>query len=163
MVLRFDAADRRIENGWNEQPMFISDIQSVYGPNCMIPIRVGLYLSKHYLEQSTGGLIYSIRAKRSFERIISGVDRELSELSEGLGSQLGDDFDPRIVEGALEIVDAVPGDQCDVTNCIPVRNVVFDDFVSKLRIELNSGNIAFFQHSNLGFQQSDMMLGPFDL
>lgn len=163
VILRFDAADRAIKNCWNEQPMFISDIESVYGPDGKIPSLVGLYLGKHYVENATGGFIYADAANRSFKRILSRVDGELGLVSDRLGCKLGEDFDPRIIEGALEIVEAIPRDQSDVPNGSRVSNVMFDDFISNLRIDLNGSNVAFFQKSDSFIQPCNMLFGPFDL
>jgi hypothetical protein len=163
LLLRFDAANRCIKDDWNQQPMFISDVQSVYGPNGVVSSIVGLYLVKHPLKQIPGGLAYSVPAKRNFKCIAGRVDGKFSELTDGTGSELGNDFHPSIVEGAFEIVNHIPSNKGDLLNSIPVRDVVFDDFVSKLRINLDTANVTLFQQFDPGFQPGDMLLGPIDL
>jgi hypothetical protein len=162
LVLRFNAADRRVQDSWNKQPMFVSDIQSVYGPNGKIPSLVGLYITNHHLKQIPRSFIYAVPAKRGFKRIISAVNRKLCELSESMGSQLSNGFDPRIVKGTLEIVDPVSNDQSNVPNGFPSLNVMFNDFVTDLRIDLNSGSIALFQQFDPIIQSSNMLLSPPD-
>lgn len=162
VILRFDAADRRIENSWDKQPVFISQVQSVYGPNGVIPSCVRLYLVKNHVEQSSGGRIYSIPAKGIFKGISCRIDREFSEFSQSAGSDFSNGFDPGIVEGALEVMESIPGDQSDRTPGTPVRNVVLDDIVSKLRINLDCGHITLFQQLNPSIQLADVMFGPVD-
>ena len=52
--------------------MFISNVQSVYGPNGVIPSCIGLYFVNHHLEQISGSLIYSVPAKRGFKGVRVG-------------------------------------------------------------------------------------------
>jgi hypothetical protein len=160
-LLRFDVANARIQNSWNKKPMLISDVQSVYGPNGVIPSRVGLYIAHHSAEE-VGGLIYAVPAKRGFKVVLGGVGGEFSELSQGMRGEFSDGFDPSIIEGTLEIVDGVPHDQGNLSDSIPIHDVMLDNFVSKLRIDLDGGNVTLLQQLNPLFKSSDMMIGPFD-
>lgn len=161
-ILRFDAANRHVKNGWDEKPVLVSNVQSVYGPYGVIPSSVGLYFVKHHLEQIPRGLLYSVPAKGGFKLIFSQINREFGESPQSRGGELCNGFDPGIVEGALEIVKSVPSHQCDRTPEIASLNIVLDNLVSKLRINLDSGHVALFQQLDPPIKPNDMMIGPFD-
>lgn len=162
LILRFNASNARIEENWDKKPMFVSDVESVHGPDGHIPSRVGLYIGKHHPKKLVRGPIYSIPAKRSLKVVISGVDREFSELPEGVGGEFGNRLNPRIIEGALEIMEGIPRNQRDISAGISARNVMFDDFVSKFRIDLDRRSATLMEELDPTSQSSDMMIGPLD-
>jgi hypothetical protein len=162
LVLRFDATHGRIQDSWDKKPMFVSDVKTAYGPNGMIPSRVGLYLAHDHPEQISGNSIYSVPAKRGFKGIACGIDREFREFTHGAGCELCNGLNPSVVEGALQIMESVPSDQGESSLPLSIPNIVLNDLVSKLRINLNGADITLLQQADLSIQPVDVMLGPFN-
>ncbi len=161
-IYRFDAIDRAVMDDWNEKPMLVKDVQSVNSPNGFIPSVVRLYLVKHEIEKAGIGDIYFSPRQDSFKLISRRINRELSEISNGIRHVGSDSFQPSIVKGAFQIVDSVPDPESDLSCRSNISDIMLDDFIAHVRINLDAGHIGVFKVFNALFDICDVMVGPFN-
>ena len=161
-VLCFNALNGGIVRKWNQQAMFVSDVELVNGPNSKIPSLVRFYLGRDELEQFGTGSLYFSPIKRGMKLIGGFVNREFGEIADSRGNESLNGLEPCIVDGTLQIMDDIPEYQSYISECIPVGKIVFDDFISTTRINLDRSSIGIFQKKNSVVQLRDMMIGPFN-
>ncbi len=101
--------------------------------------------------------------QRSFKFINGIAHGEFGGIvNEGRGNFI-EGLDPSIVESASQVVDGIASNECKLTNGSCVRGIVLDDFLSSMRIDLNSRGAAIWQTAKAVFKVSDVLIGPFEL
>ncbi len=165
-VLKLDALDGGEENKWNEKPMLVHVISLVDGPNGNIPSLVGLYLVHDSPVESKAVDVYFSLPKKSFKFIHNLSHRELisHRVADRFGREHISNSPPSVVESTAHIVDSIPDKDSNVgSGLFSIAQVMLDDFVSTIRIYLDSSNVGFFQKSNSVLKIADMLIGPFEL
>jgi hypothetical protein len=147
----------------NKQPMFISDVKVVNGPNGLIPSIARLYLVEHKSKQIRGSSVYASLRHPSFKFFEDFANRELGPVINEGGNQSVDGLEPGIVEGAIQIMDSVPEQQGDIVEGGSIAESVGEDFPSRFRININSSCVRFMQAGDSCVDIRDVLIGPFDL
>lgn len=163
LIFKFDAFNGRQLNDWNQEPMFVSNVELVNGPDGRIPSIVRLYLGHHEVKEIGGGTVYFSPPERDFKIVQGGINRKFGELAEGGGKESFNCLHPGIVKSALKIVKDIPQHQCNIGSKSLVTKIMFDGFASSLRINLDCGSVGIWQYADARFDIGDMLIGPFDL
>jgi hypothetical protein len=164
LILRYDASDVPVGFEGNQEAVFVSFVENVDFPDGKIPSVVRAYLIKHQIKKPWAGDVYFSAAQGCFKIFPSWIDSELSKGAEsGRGGSLNS-FDPRIIEGAFEIVDGIANHQGGVgKKFISVHDIVNENLIGKLRVNLDSRNVTVWQIGEPFFQFTDVFIGPLDL
>jgi hypothetical protein len=153
-------------NDWDEEPVLVSDVEFVHGPNGKIPSTVRLYLAYGESGEVRSESAYLQVFKRRFKVIKGGMDRKLAPTPIPGGSQAAHRLKPCVIEGALKIMNGVPDYGREVFEALPILDVceiALDEFVSTVRIYMSLTDKSFFQAVDATFNIRDVFVGPFDL
>jgi hypothetical protein len=71
-------------------------------------------------------------------------------------------LEPRVIEGAIQIVDSVSSDESDLVETRFVKSMS-ESLGSVLRVNFNNSSIGLFKSVDAPFDISDGYIGPFDL
>lgn len=164
LILQFEAADAPVVLKRNQEAVFVSFVENVNFPNGKIRSIVRAYFVKHKIKEPSAGDVYFSAAQSGFKVFPSGIHGELGEVTDGGRRGSLNSFDPRIIEGAFEVVDSIPNHQGDVDKkLIFVHDIVNERFIGKLRVNLDSRNITVWQVGDQFLKFTDVFVGPFNL
>ncbi len=162
-IFKFNVINGLVADNWNEQPMFVRNVEQVNGSDGVIPSVVRLYVVNEEWADSRIGRVYCSSKENAFKLFLVRVDRKLGVVirrkSEPLkGSQ------PCKIESAFQVVNDIPNDEREVNSgSARTRQIVFDDFVASLRIQLDAHHIGVFQGNNPELKVCDVLFGPLNL
>mgnify|MGYP001569002881 CR=1 FL=1 len=147
----FEDADR-----WNQQPVFINDVDFVEGPNGIIPSNIRFYdISDEVADVATPDLYFSITdgVYKFLPRI---SNRESAMLGRGAPSN-NDNFTSHEVERGSEIVNGITENQW---NTFGQRLGI-----NACKISINAKTVcaSFEKCGDGGVQLIDVLIGPFNL
>lgn len=106
-ILHVNVANGGVMNHWDQQPVFVSNVEFVNGPDGKIPSVVRLYVGHEEVEELGDGDIYLQVPQGGFKIVRGGVNRELAPSPVAGGNQSRHSFKPNMVKRTLKIVDGV--------------------------------------------------------
>lgn len=162
-ILYLNSLNVALGESGNKQPMFVSVVEIVNGPDGVIPSLARLYCVKHKAVELGAENVYFGLRKIAFYFLDGFPDREFSPIILKGGGEPFNRLEPCIVESALQIVDGIPHDNGDIIKCLSIGEPMFKDFTAKCRVNLNSRSVAAFQLSKARFDILDVCIGPFKL
>ena len=162
-IFEFNSVDTPLRQDGNKKPMFISNVEIVDGPNGLIPSIARFYRVEHKPIQIRGGNIYASLRHPSFKFFNGLADREFCPIIDKGWNQSLDSLQPGIVEGAIEIVDSIPEHQRNIVEGRSIAEIVYQEFVSCMRINVDSGSVSFVKFGDAEFDVLDVLLGPVNL
>ena len=153
---------------WDEQSVFVSVVQNVYGPNGVIPSTVRAYLIEDEFgepgaEVINCGMLFAGIFKPTFNLFVGLANGKFSSIVNERRDKGFDGLSPRIVQSTTKIVNRVCREKGDVVDCCGIGKLVYQNFCSELRISLDSGGITFMKFENSCIDVSSVMLGPLNL
>lgn len=101
LILQLDVLNGSEVEERNQEPMLVSFIESVNGPDGKIPSVIGLYFVNDEPKELLTGFVYYSPAQRAFKSVAGGIHREFGEVANSRRNEPFDDFDPRIIEGTF--------------------------------------------------------------
>jgi hypothetical protein len=115
-IFYFNSSNVPLRQNGDKQPVFISDVEIVNGPQDSLPSHMRAYLVQHEPIKNGANYVYSslLALHPSFKFVDAFADWELGSVINETGCQAGNSFEPDIVEGAIKIVDCVSEDQCRI-------------------------------------------------
>jgi hypothetical protein len=162
LVFNLNIVGAAVMDHWSQEPVLVSPVHIVNGPDGEVPSVVRLYIAENEVEQPFTGDIYFVPLKRSFKAMQCGMNRKLDMLGIARGDKLLDRLNPNIVEGALKIMDGIPDHYRDILGDGSILQIILDEFVASLRVYLSRDQYSVFQTSESLLHLGDMLIGPFD-
>ena len=165
LVFHVNVADRGIVQHWNQEPVLVSSVELVNGPNGKIPSIVGLYLAHDKTEEIWGGDVCFNPLHGIFKSIGCGVDGKLGSFPISSRNQPTDRLEPHVIQGALEIMDDVSeyyGQIVAGASVLDICKVAINEFASTISVYLGRDSQSFFQAIDSKFKVRNVMVGPFD-
>jgi len=163
-ILQFQALDSRYRHHWDEEYVFIVDVEIVEGQDIAVPSLVSFHVVDEEIEYGRRGMYASILRKNRFEPIPALVfpDRKvgLAGHSETVSS---DEADPHEVESGSKIVGHISDDHRKVTAQHVVVQSVMDVLLPRLRIDVNAGSVMVRRGKESQVELLDVLVGPLDL
>lgn len=166
LIFQVNASNRGIVDNRNQQPMFVSEIEFVNGPDGKIPSIIGLYIVKDEIEEVRTGGVYLQFPQRGFKLISFEKTGELGALPVPSGNQSSCSFKPSMIESTLQIVNSIPDDCGQFIKGISVASfleIALNEFAASLRIDIGSTYQSVLQDADCAFGFRNVLIGPFDL
>ncbi len=162
-VGHINVSNRSNGNDWDQQPMFVHDVQIVHGIQDIIPSLVRLYRVNDKINDSRRRSLYFSTIDGCYKLIPVGLERKI-DVSVGHVASQGYDFAGHEVEGGAEIVNSITHYQGDFAGHIS-GGLKLEDIQSVLRIFLDVKSIEVRIEKGLkdGIKLADVLIGPFDL
>jgi hypothetical protein len=161
-VLHFNSLNMPLGKNGDKEPMFVSDVQSVNGPDGMIPSLVRAYLVTYEPKERRGNNIFVGVSEPSIKFFDGLSYGEFCSLGDESRSKSFDSFEPDIIEGAIKVVDGVSYHQGDVIEGSGISKIMLKNFATRLLVSLNSNGIGIVKRADTCFDVVDVMIGPFD-
>lgn len=160
-VLHFNSLNMPLGKNGDKEPMFVSDVQSVDGPDGMIPSLVRAYLVTYEPKERRGKNIYVGVSEPSIKFFDGLSYGEFCSLGESRSKSF-DSFEPDIIEGAIKVVDGIPHHQGNVIEGTGISKIMLKNFATRLLVSLNSSGIGIVKPADASFDIADVMIGPFE-
>lgn len=139
MIFNANIANGRIMDHWNQEPVLVSNVKFVNGPDGNIPSLVRLYLANDELVKIGSGDIYFQVLQGRFKMILGEINRE-SGLGPVLrGNQPINGLKPCVVETGPKIMNGIPESQSEFIDECSLRRVckvALDEFAAAVRIDM---------------------------
>lgn len=159
-----------IDTGQNrdKQPMFVGTVQSVYGPNGMIPSAIRVYLVEEETAESGAevmecGPIFARVFEPTFKFFDGLAHGELGLVSNKGGNHPLNCLEPGIVQGAIKVVNSVSHHKGELLESRRICELMYEAFCPRVRVNLNDGGICVMKRDDACFNIADMLIGPLDL
>jgi hypothetical protein len=166
LIFQVDIANGGIVNHWDKEPVLVSDVEFVHGPNGKITFVMRLYLCHYQIEELRRGDVYLQLPQRRFDILRSSVGGKFGTLPTFGGHQSSHGFKPSMIESALQIMDRIPNDCREIVEGLPIFDVckvTLDELASSVRLHIGPTDQSFFQAVNAKFNVRDVLVSPFDL
>jgi hypothetical protein len=147
----------------DQQSMFVSIVEIVNGPNGVIPSLARLYVVNHEIEQTpTSGVYVSLfqHTLKFFEGFANGKFSPIIDVS---GNQLLNRLQPRIVEGASEVVDSISNHEGEIIENGDIIKSMYQSLCTILRVNLNDSGISLMKRKDASFDVANVYIGPINL
>jgi hypothetical protein len=162
-ILQFDPGNSGNGDRWNEESMFVVDVESVERQNIAVPSLVTLHMIDKEIEDSGSGVYASCFGKRRFKPAFGliGVDGKFCKTSAGrsLGSY---DLSPRDIKSGAEIVDCISGNYREFAGQHVVPQVVVKELFPRLSVHVQAGAVTVGRGEESLAEILDVLIGPFD-
>ena len=159
-ILYINSLNMRLTEDGNHQPMFVSVVEIVNGPNGNIPSLVRLYCVQQKPVKPIAYDVYFSLRKVSFQFLGGLPHRKLSPIIDERGGDLFNHFQPNVVESAFQIVDSISDAQRDIVEAIGFTEGIGNKLAASLRINLNNSGVCCIQNVNSAFDVRDVVIGP---
>lgn len=163
-VLQFNACDSSYRNRWDEESVFVVDVEAMDGENIAVPSLVSLHMVHKEIVDSGSGVYASSFGKRTLKPLFRmvGADGKLRECP-GWISDLCDDVEPCNIKSGADIMDRIASDSCEFTpqHVIPQR--VVKELFPRLAIHVQAGAVTVVRSKDSVAELVDVMFGPFEL
>jgi hypothetical protein len=164
-VLQFNACDSSYRNRWDEESVFVVDVEAMDGKNIAITSSVSLHLVHKEIVDSGSGVYAGSFGKRTLKPLFRmiGADGKLCERPRsGWISNLCDDVEPCNIKSGADIMDRIASDSCEFTaqHVIPQR--VVKELFPRLAIHLQAGSVTVGRSKESLAELVDVMFGPFE-
>jgi hypothetical protein len=160
LVNHANAVNMSSRKNGEKQPMFVSYVKNVNGPNSLVPSIARLYRVDHQTEEIGAGSVYLSLHKRTFKLIDGLAHGKFRPITDESGKQLFDGLEPSIVEGAIKIVDGIAEHQSYFTESGRIAEIVNENFATSFRINLDSRMASFVKRDDAIFDIEDVLIGP---
>ncbi len=144
--------------------MFVSIVETVNGPNGVIPPSQGciLRMTMKSNKRLAGGVYvsFSQKALKFFDELPNGKFSPIIDVS---GNQLFNCLQPRIVKSAFEVMDGIPNHEREIIENEGILEGMYQSLSSMLRVNLNLGSVCSIKRGNAPFNIMDVHLGPLNL
>jgi hypothetical protein len=162
-ILHLNTLNVSLRNNGNKESVFVSVVKIVNGPNGVIPSTARLYRVNHEAIELGAKDVYFGFRERAFYLFDSFPDRELSPIIlKGRRDSLNS-LEPCIVQRRPEVVDGIAKHKCNIVECVPVSEFMFQNLSTHCRVNVNARGIAAFQSGNARFYILDVGIGPLNL
>ena len=165
-ILQFQAINRNNVRHWDEQMVFVVNVEIVKGANIAVavPSFVRFYSIHKQIKQCRTANYFSSLLKRRFVVLPVVTDEKLSLGGvESLRAQSADDFTVCDIESAAQIMNCVSGNQCEVAPNGSVPRAVVEEMLPRLRVNLDGSGVGIWRSADALLKIRDVLFGPFDL
>jgi hypothetical protein len=165
-IFQVNVANGGVVQNWDQEPVLVSRVELVNGPNVKIPSVVRLYFAHDEVEEAGSGDVYLQVPQGIFKSIGIGINGKLSSLPIASWYESGNCFKPSVIEGALKIVNGIPEHDSQAfggVSILDVCKVTMNEFAASVRIYLGTNDQSFFQAVDSKLNIRNVMVGPFDL
>jgi hypothetical protein len=165
VVLKANTVNESPLKHWNNELVFVPDIQIVQGPDGVIPSFVGLYRVEHKLVDKIGDLLLFQSIIQSGYQFISRIADQKASVVRGNTVTFPDNIVPENVQSAAEIVKRIADNEGGFLYSQCTRIKVNRDPISMLRVSLNTNSVmGYVAHPHeQSIKVTDVLLGPFNL
>lgn len=161
-MLEFHAIKRSDREHWNQETVFIVDVEFMEGSNIGIPSFVRFHAIDNKVEERRGTWHFSSHFGLKISSFLFGVDRELTELGIGARNKGAIGSAPRDVEGAMEIVNSISNGEGYFLGQRAISKAVVEKLFPRLRIDVQAGSVMVGRGEESLLDIRDVILGPFD-
>lgn len=156
-VLQFHAANSSYCKHWNEQKMFIVNVESAEGQNIPIPSLVRFHFIDDKVDERTGYFFSLQSGLKVFSRLLG---------KNGKFAVIGDSWQhptPRDIKSAIEIVDCIAHNQCDIGAECAVSKAIVEELFPRVSVDVQAGAVSVRRGAESLVDILDVLIGPFDL
>lgn len=159
-ILHLNSVNMAFSQNGDKQPMFVSVVEIVNGPDGIIPSFARLYCVEHEPEEFRGGSVYFNMSQKTFQFFHAFADGEFRPvILKGRNDSL-DGLQPRIVEGGFKVMNSIPNHECEIVEGFRIAKSVGESLSSVLWVNLNNSGVSFIKRSDAPFDIADMFIGP---
>lgn len=164
-MLQFHSLDSGDRKHWNQEMMFVVNVEIVEGENIAVPSLVTLHSVEHEFNNRGRFWYRSAFRKRGLKFVACpfGINRELPVLGRRAVPQGVNCSAPHNIESASEIVNCIANDQCDIGAQFPISRAVVEDMFPRLAIHVQAGAVSVRRGVESVLDIRDVLVGPFDL
>ena len=159
LILHLNSLNMPLCENWKEQPMFVSVVETVHGPDGVIPSLARLYLVNHEIEESRTGSVYVSLSKLTLYFFDGFVDGELGAATDVGGHQPLNCLQPRVIESASQIVNSIANQKSQVIKSGVLQNM-FQSLCVELRVILDMNSCTVLKTGNSPFDIANVYIGP---
>jgi hypothetical protein len=168
LVYGLNSIDIPARQNRDKQPMFVDIVQSVYGPNGVIPSAIRAYLVKEEIaqvgiESMDGGVFLSRSMEPTFKLFDLFSNGELGSVRKNFRDKSLGGLVPNMIQSTIKVVEGIPNHEGQIIKDFGICELMYESFRTKFRVNLDSGGFRFMKRHDACFDVLDMSIGPFDL
>lgn len=162
-ILEFHAINLDEVDDWNQEDVFIVQIEGVDGVDVGVPSFVRFHALHHEVEQRRGFAYFSCLREIAYKFLPQIWDREMRPLVHGFGTDFFNGSTPCEIKSASQIVDCISRNHGDVCFEGSVSQSVVKELLPRLSINLAGGWVSIGRSIDAVLHIRDVLLGPFEL
>lgn len=162
-VLQFHAINRNHSNHWNQEMVFVAHVEGVKSADINVPSFVRFHNINQESEELRTGRYLSCLFELGFKMLPIVAHNELS--LGGIESRRADGLDGfpiGNIQSALEIVNCVTDNQCEIGAQFSVSKSVVEELFPRLSVDVQSGAVSIRRDPQSLVDIRDVLIGPFD-
>lgn len=151
-VLEFHALDTADREHWDQEMVFVVNIELVNGQNIGVPSVVGFY--SIYDKDDKGERYYGFEGR---PKLISGlvrIDRKLAVFG------LAHNTAPCNIQSAMQIMNYITHDQRDIGSQCAVSKSVVEELFPRISVHVQAGAVTIGRGSESLLDIRDVLVGP---
>lgn len=161
-ILQFHALKRGDSDHWNQEMVFVANVELVEGVNIAVPSIVRLYAIDYKIKKGAGVWYLSAHSRLKVFPRLFWINGKLAEFGVSTGDQGAICRTPSNIQSAMQIVNCVSDYQGDIACQGAVGKAVIDELFPRLRIDVQAGAVAIQRSAESLLDIGDMLLSPFD-
>src|ERR1700733_11462096 len=160
-VLQFNAGDSSYGNRWDEESVFVVDVEAMDGKNIAFPSLVSLHMVHKKIVDSGVGVYASCFGKHPLKPLFRfvGPNGEHRESSNRLHYLLHD-LKPCNIKSGAEIMNYIASDSCEFTTQHVIPQRVVKELFPRLAIHVQTGSVTVRRSKQSIVELVDVMFGP---
>lgn len=159
-VLKANAPDVHDLQDWNQELMFVPNIQVVQSPDRVIPSLVGFYLIQEKIMDFDLDLLLFEDVDEGGFQFISGIANGKSTVLADLSAALDDDVIPQNIEGASKIVEHIPDHHSGILGWQCIRIEKQRQPIPSFQVLIDAEDVKVTPLSEPSIQFSKVLRGP---
>jgi hypothetical protein len=158
-MLKFDAFDGRSCNHWDEDDMFIVNVQTVQGENVRVPSLVTFHAIQREVDKLS---VYFSLHERGFKLFPSHIwaNRKFRLRAVSGRTEVLESSAPDNIKSAMQIVNCIADNQCDVRAEFAVGKPVIESLIPCTEIHVHGRAVAVGRGAESLLDIRDVLLGP---
>ena len=162
-VLQFNACDSSYRNRWDEESVFVVDVEAMDGENIAVPSLVSLHMVHKEIVDSGVRVYASCFGKYTFKPLfrLVGLDGEHCEIANRI-PYFPYDFKPCNIKGGAEIMDSIASDDREFAPQHVIPRRVVKELFPRISIHVQAGAVTVGRCKDSIAELVDVLVGPFD-
>lgn len=164
-MLQFNALDSGNRDQWDEELMFIVNVEGVEEQEIAVSSLVRFYPVKYQVADGIASRYFSTLHKRGFKFLSCPlrVGWESGVLMRSFETEFTNNFNPSNIESGMEIVNHIADYQGKIGSQFPISMRTIKKLLSGLEVHVHAGAVAVGRDANPFLYLRDVLVGPFDL
>ena len=162
-VLQFHAIDSSDCEHWDQEAVFVVNVESMERTNIAVPSLVRFHAIDHEIEEGRGVAYSSSLSEIGYKLMPRIWDGKLRVTGVSRRTKLSHDATPCDIESAMEIVNCIANDQCNIGKQGLVHHSVVNELLPRLEIAVQAGAVCVGRGVESLVDIRDVLFGPFDL